>query len=144
MGHPVGLSKIALVGKLDLLLPTPVHTDKTRVTVVRGAYVPTRVAIAPETHTDSSARLSHGHRDLGGVEIGLKRATGARISVLRTVEIPHVPGGFVNPIILIYLVTRITLAIVDTRKNGMSVRHTFRITIEANKLKRGYKARRGV
>lgn len=136
MGHPVGLSKLALGGNLELLRTLPVHTDKTGITVVRGAYVPTRVAIAPETHTDSSARFGHGHRVLGRVEIGLKRAAGKRISVLRTVEIPHVPGGFVNPIILIYLVTRITLAIVDTRKNGMSVRYSFHIiTIEASKLK---------
>lgn len=131
-GHPVGLSKIALLGELDLLLTSPVHANKTRITMVGGAYVPTSVTIAPEEHAESITGFGHSHGDVGGIGIGLNRIAGKTISV-RTIEIPHVIRGFANPITLVYLIARRTVASIDTGKNGMSARYTFHMITNRSK-----------
>lgn len=90
----VGFDKVALVCKLGLLLAGPIHADKTRITVIRRAYVPARVAITPKAHAERSAGLSNSHRGASCVGIGLRRVTSETASVLGTVEIPGIIGGF--------------------------------------------------
>lgn len=90
----VGFDKVALICKFGLLLAGPIDTDKTRITVIRRAYVPARVTITPEAHAERSAGLSDSHWSASWVVIGLSRVTSEAASVLGTVEIPGIIGGF--------------------------------------------------
>lgn len=93
--------------------------------MVRRSNVPASVAIAPEAHAERGTGHSSRHRGIAVVVIGLKRATCETTGVCSTIQIPHVIGGFGNPITLVYFITRSTNTGVVTGKNGVSAMHTF-------------------
>lgn len=58
---PVFLIQVLSVLDFSLRLACPEDTNEARITVVRGAYVPTTVTITPETKSKRIARRCGGH-----------------------------------------------------------------------------------